>query len=530
MHTSADISETQMARIVVEDEATRASAPALKAHFNTEHLTGALGARAVRGGAATFVSQGFRLVLQITGTVVLARLLAPEDYGLFAIVLAVVSFLTLFKEAGFASATVQSAEVDHRQASALFWIGLAVTIGLAVLTAASAPLVAWVYGEPRLVWMMCTLACGFIFAGLGIQHRALLRRQMRFGALAIIDAASFAAATLVAIACALLGARYWSLILLHLVWSIGAALGAWIACDWRPGFMLRVRGVGKLLSFGGHLTGLEVVTHLSRNIDSLLLGWWWGARALGFYDKASQLSILPTLHLSAPVGSVAFPVLSRLHEDARRFRSYFEKCLLLTLAFSMPFVVLLFVTSERIIPFVFGAQWAASAEIFRAFAPAAFIGPIYSSVVWAMSGMGRTRRNFEWNLLTSAAMVFGFFCGVRWGAVGVAAAFSVSRTALLVPTLAYCYKDSPLDWKGVLRTVARPALASVIAGLLLSLFDGEFLLGERAGLSLIVEFVLYGLMYLGAWALIPGGRSALRAMIVSLRDFWRSSAQTTEGV
>ena len=527
MHTAIDTGRTRTSRVVMDDEA-EGPATAPETHFSTDHLKAALGPRAVRGGAATLVSHAGRFLLQLAASVVLARLLAPEDYGLFAIVLAVATLFSVFKEVGFSSATVQSANVNHEQASALFWIGLAAACAVALVTAALAPLAAWVYGEPRLVWMTCALAAGFLLAGLGAQHRALLRRQMRLGALAVIDVTSFAAGAGVGVAGALAGARHWSLVLMHLVWAAGGTVGAWVACGWRPGLVLRAQGVRTLLSFGGHLTGLEVVNYLSRNVDSLLLGWWWGTRALGFYDKASQLLLLPVLHVAAPVGSVAFPVLSRLQDEPIRFRAYFERCLLLTLACGMPLVAFLFVTADRVVPFALGARWAESVPIFRAFAPAAFVGPLYSSVAWAMAAMGRTRRQFKWTLLISSATVLAFLCGVPWGAVGVAAAFSLSRVTLLAPTLAYCYKDSPLGWAGLLVTASRPALASALAALTLFLVGGWLSAGVDTALSLAAECILYGLLYLAAWAAVPGGPRALREMIVPARDFWR--ARGAEGV
>jgi O-antigen/teichoic acid export membrane protein len=96
----------------------------------------------------------------------------------------------MFKDMGLSMATVQRAEISHAQVSTLFWINVAISTIIMGLTAALAPAIAWFYGEPRLTWITVTLAAGFLFAGLTVQHQALLRRNMRFDTLAVIEITS----------------------------------------------------------------------------------------------------------------------------------------------------------------------------------------------------------------------------------------------------------------------------------------------------------------------------------------------------
>lgn len=489
--------------------------------FRTDHLDATLGRRTARSGATALASQACKFLLHLAGTVVLARLLAPEDYGLFAVVFAVVAFFSIFRESGLSAATVQSAEVTHAQVSALFWIGLALCAALALLTAASAPLVGWLYEDARFVPMTVALSAGFLFGAAGAQHRALLRRQMRIGVLSLVEVASFALGVVAAVAAALAGARYWALVVLHLTLNAATALGLWLACDWRPGRPARAEGVRPLVAFGGHLTGFEVVSYLARNADFLLIGWYWGARPLGFYDKAYQLMLLPVLHVALPLGSVVFPALSRLRDDAPRFRAYFDRCVLLTVATGMPLVAFLFVTADRAVPFVLGAQWAEAVPVFRALAPAAFVGPLYASVNWATASLGRTRRQLVWSLVSSSVTVCGFLVGLRWGAAGVAAAFSASRVLMLVPTLAYCYKDSPLGWTEALSNVARPALAAVLAAAALAPLDARLPATNNAALTLLLEGALYVVLYAAVWLATRGGRRLLRELLALSKELWR---------
>src|SRR5580658_4638140 len=155
-------------------------------HFKTEHLLTNLKSRTLSSGFVTATSQGIQFILTLASTMALARLLAPRDFGLLAMVSTVTSFLMVFRDAGLSLATVQREGITHAQVSNLFWINVAVSGFVTVLVAAVSPVIAWFYHEPRLVWITLALSINFLLAGLGVQHLALLTRQMRFKAIAVI--------------------------------------------------------------------------------------------------------------------------------------------------------------------------------------------------------------------------------------------------------------------------------------------------------------------------------------------------------
>ncbi|HPT99091.1 MAG TPA: oligosaccharide flippase family protein, partial [Armatimonadota bacterium] len=144
----------------------------------------------MRGGATVFASQAVLQCLSIGSSMVLARLLAPSDFGLLAMVTAVTGFAAIFRDMGLSMSTVQRQTITHAQVSTLFWINVAVGCGLALVLSAAAPLVAKFYGRPELLTITLAIAPTFVFSSLGIQHGALLRRQMRFAAVASVQIAS----------------------------------------------------------------------------------------------------------------------------------------------------------------------------------------------------------------------------------------------------------------------------------------------------------------------------------------------------
>lgn len=271
--------------------------------FSTDHLHADLRGRSVRGGMLTLTSQGAQFLIQTVATVVLARLLVPADYGLVAMVTAITGVGQAFADMGLSEATIQLPEIRHNQVSALFWINVSIGITLMSITAALAPLIGWFYHEARLVNITLFCSLTFLIGGLRVQHDALLRRQMRFRALAIRDVTSYLVAVPIAIAMALRGAGYWALVALPLTLNFTGMSLSWVMARWIPGLPQRGVKVRSLVSFGGNIALSYVIYTLARSADSILIGWRWGAGPLGLYSRAYNLLMLPVRNLAVQLAA-----------------------------------------------------------------------------------------------------------------------------------------------------------------------------------------------------------------------------------
>ena len=289
--------------------------PSSQSVFDTKHLMTDLKARAVRGGIATMLGQGDQFIIQIASTIIMARLLVPADFGLIAMVTAITGFAILFKDLGLSMATVQRSKITHEQVSTLFWINVTVSTVITLVIFGLAPAIAWFYGEPRLTLITMVLSLVFVLGGLTVQHQALMQREMRFKALAIIRVISILAGLIAAIAFALIGISYWALVIMQITTAMFNTAGVWLLCHWRPSHPFRRVDVKDLLVFGANLTGFDIVNYFARNLDNILLGRFWGANVLGLYSKAYSIMMLPINQIRAPLNAVAIPTLSRLQND-----------------------------------------------------------------------------------------------------------------------------------------------------------------------------------------------------------------------
>jgi O-antigen/teichoic acid export membrane protein len=450
--------------------------------------------KTIRGGSARGAALAATFLLRVASMMVLARLLEPKDFGLLGMVTAFTGVLSLFRDFGLSSAAIQCADVTEQQTSTLFWINMLVGAMLAVLAAALAPVVSTFYHEPRLLGVTIVVATGFLINGAGVQHSALLQRQMRFTSLAVIDVVSLIVSSAMAIGAAKAGYGLWALVVMTVSLPLTTTIGLWIAAAWVPGPPHRGVGIRSMLRFGGTLTLNGLVMYVASNSEKVLLGRFWGAEALGIYGRAYQLIRIPTDNLNSAVGDVAFSALSRIQDDPGRLRRYFLKGYSFVLALTLPITIACALFADDIIFVLLGPKWTAAAGIFRLLAPTMLIFAIANPLGWLLSSLGLVGRGLRIALVIAPLMIGSYVIGLPYGPKGVAFAYSAVMMLWVLPVIAWCVQGTMISFWDVVRAVSRP-LASIIpaAGLAfgVALFSQSLAPLPRLVLESAVLFITY---------------------------------------
>lgn len=474
------------------------------AFFDTGHLEKDLKKRSLQGGAVTVLTNGAQLLIQLGSTVILARILTPQDYGIMTMVMAVAGIAGLFLNLGLSTATIQRADINHAQVSTLFWINAGMGFLLMLVLAGLSPVVAWFYNAPELAPVTQALSVTFLLSGLSVQHNALLNRQMRFSSLAVIQVLSMLAGISAAIFAALQDFGYWALVLNNIVHSLCLVSGAWLAVRWIPGLPRKDAGIGSMIKYGIDLVGFEFVNYFSRNMDNMLIGRFHGSGPLGMYSKAYQLLMMPIQNLRNPMIQVAMPALSRLQNEPENYRHYYRKLLSILAFISMPLVTFLLVCSDQIIFVVLGDQWKEASELFKILALAAFIQPVSTTWGLVLITTGKSRRYFKWGVLNSAIIVLSFIVGTYWGAKGVAIGYVAATYLLIYPTLYYSFANTPLKTSDFIFSIWKPALASLNMGI--CCFFVLFIFKDMHSFNILILCSILGpIIYISNIAIITGG-------------------------
>jgi PST family polysaccharide transporter len=475
----------------------------------------------------TMLSHGVTFSLRIGSTIVLARLLTPKDYGLIAMVTSITNFVMMLKDMGLSTATIQKAEINHSQVSTLFWLNVAVGFGLFVITVGLAPIIAWFYGDQRLIWITLALSSVFLFAGLNVQHQALLRRQMRFGTLAMVEIIALIIGIATAIIAAHYRAGYWALILMQLATSVSSVIGIWVACKWRPGWPVRRSRVRSMVHFGLNITGFNIVNYFSRNLDNVLIGRFCGPGVLGLYSRAYSLLLWPIDYIRIPLTLVAMPALSRIQKDLVRYRSYCTKLASLLALVSMPLTIFLAVCSDNVVRILLGDKWSGASILFKIMAIIGFIQTPAGVRSVVVVSLGQSGRYLKFGLFNSIATVASFIIGLPWGAVGVATSYAIVNYLILIPSLWYCFRFSPITTVVFLQAVLRPTIASLCMGA--AIFPVYLFLANQPDIVVVGACFLIGLLaYLLVLVLIPGGVQTLREFLSYIPLLFRNKGDITD--
>jgi PST family polysaccharide transporter len=265
-----------------------------------------------------------------------------------------------------------------------------------------------------------------------------------------------------------------------------------------------------MLSYGGNLTGFNIINYFSRNLDNTLIGKFWGAQQLGLYAKAYQLLLLPMEQINGPLGAVAMPALSRLADSPERYRAAYLKILEKLAMITMPGVVFMIATSDWLVLLLLGPQWRETGHIFMLLGIAAFIQPVTKTCWWLFSSQGRTREMLRVGVLVGGIAISAIIAGLPWGAIGVAAAYAVSDLCLVTPLIFwFVARRGPIRVGDFYRTIAPAACASVCAlGVLL--LARPWLEPFHLALRLAFAFGITIAVSLLVLALLPAGRAAMQ--------------------
>ncbi|QIM21708.1 lipopolysaccharide biosynthesis protein [Phycicoccus sp. HDW14] len=475
----------------MDDERGSAAAAATEPHPVGVTLV----ARAARFTAlAQVVSQGVRFAANI----VLARLLIPADFGVVAIALVVVAFLDQLRDLGTGSALIQRPNVDQVLRNSVFVLNLAMGLTLAGgMYVLSGPL-AGVLGNPEAAPVLHAFAGIAVVSSLGQIHHSLLRRDLRFGELAVSTTASAVVTAAVSITGAAFGLSYWALVL-------GVAAGecvdtalVWYFDRWRPTRSISLASLRSIWGYSRNLFMSNMLFFFFNQVDKIIISRFLGAAPLGLYTMAKSTALAPVSSVSSVVAEVTFPAFSRRQSDNAALRTGYLRSSQVVALVTFPALFGLAAVAEPLIHVLLGERWAAAVPIVVWLAPAAAVQSVVSSSAQLMLAKGRSDWSYRWGLVYTVVLTGLTLVAVEWGIVAVAAAYTVGNLVLAPFGLMLAFHLIEMR----LRDFVRGLLAHVlITGVMAGAVVGATTLLGNAGASYLVEL----LVGVGVGVLVYGG-------------------------
>jgi PST family polysaccharide transporter len=421
--------------------------------------------RAVTGALWSSLETSLQQLLQFAIFLVLSRLLGPEAYGIVALALIVnIVADVLITGGGWADAIVQRRDLAPEHLSSIFWLLLAMGLGLAGLAAAAAAPMAALFGVPALAGLMPIFALQLPLGALSVVPIALLRRELRFAPLALRGLLAITVAGVAAIALAVAGAGVWSLVALHLLQpALGAAV-LWGAVGWRPSRRLSAGHLREMLPFVTGAMGERAVQIGDALLPRLVIGLRLGPLALGHYTMAYKIMELLFQLASRPVGRVMLPSAARLADQPERLRKLVAAAVELLALIVLPAAAGTAIVAPSFVPLVFGPAWVGSVPALQALMLTAAVAPFSAMTGALMYAAGRTLPQFALAVVAILLLVL-LLATLGAGDVLVVALALALRSLLMLPVRLWLLQRTiGLDLRRVLPGALRPLAATAAMG------------------------------------------------------------------
>jgi PST family polysaccharide transporter len=489
------------------------SVPATNAPTEVPSSAQGLLPRVLQNSFWLFNSSAVVRLLNLARSIILARLLVPEDFGLFGLASSIIGFTLVFGDVGIGLSLLYRRDPEDDYKSTAFWMNATLASLLLGAVAIASPLLSSLYARRELIPILIVLATAFWCQIAAVVHRNLLRRELRFRALAAVEAAVSVVSFVVAAALAFWGGGVWAFVLSLLAGNTLSLILLWWVSGWSPAWRWSRAASKEIGVFSGWYLTATLVFYLAFSLDRLLIGKFLGLQYLGWYVLAADMSIALVSAFTAPLQNALLPELAALRENPPRFWDAYLSVSRAAACLVAPLIFAAILVAPVLLPAVFGAKWALSIDVFRIFA--AYI--LLRSVIGDPFGAwGRYDLSFRLGLKLVAFSAVGIVLAMRWGIEGVAGTIAaLSLTAVLV---AVYQTGSRSALVGLIKNCLPPILLAAATAFLAW---GAWRLAERilppaplvlalaaAALHLTAYVVFYNRQLLSYGTVFLKGRSA----------------------
>ena len=433
-----------------------------------------------------YVSMGAQLVI----TMVLARLIAPEDFGLVAIVTVFTGLFSLLSDMGVGVAIVQYRDLTEEDYGALFGFSALLALGLTAAFCAASPLIAAFYGDARLIPLCCAASPQLLFATLNMVPSGLMLKERRFDAIGIRLVCATVASGAVAIGLALGGAGCYALV-------VQSGLSAFIVLAWNLAargvryVSLRFKGpLRRIFSYSAYQFGFSLINYFSRNLDNMLIGRFMGSAQLGYYDKAYKLTGYPLSAFSSVIGSIIQPYMAE-HQDEPDaiFNCFMRVEKLLSLVGAAVAAVFLCAPSE-IIQVFYGPGWESAIPVFAVLGVSVYFQMMGNPSGAFFQSLGRTDYMFRVGLINTCITLVGLCIGLVGGSIltvayGIAAAYCLHMFSIAYFLIHKGFGQGYGCLKAFLPEICCGVAAACICGLVFSFVELPLVASLAAKIALV---------------------------------------------
>lgn len=316
-----------------------------------------LRSNAIKGAFWTIIDKSSRQIIQFVIGIILARVLAPGDYGILGMIGIFIAIAHTFTDSGLTSALIQKKDCSDADFSTIFYFNLAVALIFYAVIFACAPLIADFYEQPILKGVTRVVALQLIITGLTAVQGTRLTKDLRFKEQSVISIISMLVSGIIGLAMAFSGWGVWTLVFQTLIAQVVSSGCIWYISKWKPKLVFSKESFSQLWRFGSKILGSSLINTIYGNIYTLIIGKSFSPAQVGYYNRGNQYALLPVQTVQDMAISVNYPILAKMQEDNAHLLKAYKKLMSVPLYVLYPLLTGLAVIAPHLIPLMIGEKW-----------------------------------------------------------------------------------------------------------------------------------------------------------------------------
>lgn len=418
----------------------------------------------IKGMVWKFLENIGTQLMQLAIQIVLARLLLPEEYGLVGLLAIFITISDVIIMQGLTTALIQKKDADEVDFSSVFYANLIVSVGLYIILYFSSPLIAQFYHEPALKNIMRVLCLNVIIGAVPAVHNAILSRNLEFKKSFYRNISNIATQGVVGIFLAYIGFGVWALVFSKIAGMLVGAIVLWITVKWKPKKYFDISRIKSLFSYGSKVLGTNLLNTVFDNIHSLIIGRYFTAADLGYYQRGQQIPQLSMGAVDGSLSAVLYPTFSKLQNDIDSLKNALRRSIKTSMFFVLPILFGLFAISEPLTVFLLTEKWLPSVPYMQLACFVCMFWPL-THRRHALNALGKSGLTFKISLVGRSITLVAIFVCLRWGIYSIMIGTIISSAINMWVTTWFVKKHIGYKVREFLKDVLPPLLLSAFMAL-----------------------------------------------------------------
>ena len=440
----------------------------------------------------SFTSRFLQLGIQLVLTIILSRLLTPEDFATVGLLNVFTLLCAVIIDSGFGQALIRKVNLTEEDSSTVFWINLGLGLLIYIVLYMMSPLISDFYNIEDLTTISRIVFCTLVINAACLVPQSLLTRELKFKPITIASIVSLFISAVCGIIYAVIYKDVYALVVQMMVYSILNCILINVFNKWHPRFIFSVRAAKDMLPFSLNLLGSGLLAVLFNNLYTLIIGKSFSQKELGYYTQAKKIEEIPSLSITTIIQNVSYSSMAKVQNDTDRLKMAYLRILSINLFIVVPLMSLCFVSSAEFIPFVFGTQWLPIVPYFRILCVYGAIFPLMSINVNILKVKGFGKDVLKLEIVRRVLMIVFLIATIRLSMELMLSGWVISMVISILYSFVVCEKKIDYRVSNQLKDILPYFMISIIPAIVASLVD---FIGLVLMATLVIKIIVFSVTF-----------------------------------